>query len=132
MPAITNTTTAKATASIATKEGKPVTVNVARITFVGGTKLTSTDSKAEEENVLKVYPPGASVPKSATPQAAKKVEVEEPKESGGAPEEAGGVNNGGGGEEVHVEIQPVGKLPLWQIFLHVTSVCSILVTVVKC
>lgn len=116
MPAITNTTTAKATANLANKEGKPVTVNVARITFVGGQKLTSTDSKAEEENVLKVYPPGASVPKNATPQAVKKVEVEELKESGGGAEEAGGVNNEGVGGEV--EIQPVGKLLLFVFFFY--------------
>jgi len=50
------------------------------------------------------------VPKNATPQTVKKVEVEELKESGGGAEEAGGVNNEGVGGEV--EIQPVGKLLL--------------------
>ena len=110
MPVITNATTSKAAANIANKEGKTTMVSVPRITFVGGQKLTSTENKdeekEEEDKTLKVYPPGASTPKSATVPAAKQSGAEGQKEGGAGAEEAGDANSGGG----EVEIQPVGML----------------------
>ena len=116
MPVITNTTTSKAAANIATKEGKTTMVSVPRITFVGGQKLTSTDNKdqekEEEEKTLKVYPPGASAPKNATAPAAKQGGAEGQKESGAGAEEAGDANSGGG----EVEVQLVGMLESTVLF----------------